>query len=183
LQAEQVPEASHRRGGPVEPSRGTLRPLGPDEIQIVDGFWHERQQLNAEVILAHCEKWMERIGWTNNFDRAAAGTIGESHAGIEFVDSEIYKLLEAMAWELGRKPNAALEKRYTDLVDRVAAAQEPDGYLDTAFGRPAPGDRPQAGRSPLHRVRTRRSSGRVRASRDRTSVGGVLAGDRRRSLP
>jgi len=45
---------------------------------------------------------MERVGWIGNFDRAAAGTIDSSHAGIEFVDSEVYKLLEAMAWELGR---------------------------------------------------------------------------------
>ena len=51
---------------------------------------------------------MERIGWTGNFDRAAAGTIGRAgtDSGIEFVDSEIYKLLEAMAWELGREHSA-----------------------------------------------------------------------------
>jgi DUF1680 family protein len=79
---------------------------------------------------------MERIGWTGNFDRAAAGTIGGAHDGIEFVDSEIYKLLEAMAWELGRDYAAALENRYLALVSRVAAAQEPDGYLHTSFGRP-----------------------------------------------
>jgi uncharacterized protein len=125
-----------RRGGPVAPSRSTLRPLGPDEISIVDGFWLEKQRLNADVILAHCESWMERIGWIGNFDRASAGVIGSQHAGIEFIDSEIYKLLEAMAWELGRAPHAELEMRYRGLVARVGAAQEPDGYLDTSFGRP-----------------------------------------------
>jgi uncharacterized protein len=130
-----------RRGGPVAPSTGALRPLGPDEISIVDGFWCEKQQLNAEVILAHCEEWMERIGWIGNFDRAADGTVASAHAGIEFVDSEIYKLLEAMAWELGRAPHAELERRYRGLVHRVAAAQQPDGYLDTSFGRP--GQRPR----------------------------------------
>ena len=79
---------------------------------------------------------MERIGWIGNFDRAAAGTIGGGHSGIEFVDSEIYKLLEAMAWELGREHSDDLERRYQALVARVAAAQEPDGYLHTSFGRP-----------------------------------------------
>ena len=124
-----------RRGGPVMPSRSALRPLGPDEISIVGGFWQQKQQLNADVIIAHCENWMERVGWIGNFDRAAAQTIGSTHSGIEFVDSEIYKLIEAMAWELGRAPHTALEGRYHDLVARVAAAQEPDGYLDTSFGR------------------------------------------------
>ena len=130
-----VSQNSQPRGGPVQPSHSVLRPLGPDEISIVDGFWQEKQRLNADVILEHCQTWMERIGWIGNFDTAAAGTIGDRHVGIEFIDSEIYKLLEAMAWELGREPNAELEARYHELVARVAAAQEPDGYLDTSFGR------------------------------------------------
>jgi len=123
------------RGGPVAPSQSRLRPLGHDEIRLTDGFWSEKVDLNARVILDHCETWMERIGWTGNFDRAADGTVAENHAGIEFVDSEIYKLLEAMAWELGRSEDAELAARYARLVARVASAQDSDGYLHTAFGR------------------------------------------------
>jgi DUF1680 family protein len=123
------------RGGPVQPGHGALRPLGPDEIAIVGGFWHDKQRLNADVILDHCESWMERVGWISNFDRAANGTIAGDHVGTEFVDSEIYKLLEAMAWELAREANVQLGQRYKALVARVSSAQEPDGYLDTSFGR------------------------------------------------
>ena len=130
------PDLVAKRGGPVSPSRSALRPLGPDELRITGGFWAEKQELNASVILSHCETWMERVGWTANFDRVAAGTIGEHRDGIEFVDSEIYKLLEAMAWELARRPDSGLEARYRALVARVAAAQDDDGYLDTAFGHP-----------------------------------------------
>ncbi|GAA4174454.1 glycoside hydrolase family 127 protein [Gryllotalpicola koreensis] len=126
---------SLRTGGPVHPSHAVLRPLGPDEIAITGGFWGERQEVNARATIAHCQEWMERIGWIGNFDRAAAGTIAGSHAGIEFVDSEVYKLLEAMAWELARRPDDELEARYEALVARVAAAQESDGYLHTSFGR------------------------------------------------
>ena len=125
-----------RTGGPVSPTRSRLRPLGPDEVQLTGGFWGSRQDLNADTIIGHCLTWMERIGWIGNFDRAANGTVADHHAGIEFVDSEVYKLLEAMAWELGRRPDHALEETYTALVGRVAAAQEADGYLHTAFGRP-----------------------------------------------
>lgn len=123
-------------GGPVHPAVSALRPLGPEEISITGGFWGDRQELNATVILAHCEEWMERIGWTENFDRAADGTVSSAHAGIEFVDSEVYKLLEAMAWELGRQYDDSLDARYRKLVARVVSAQEPDGYLHTSFGRP-----------------------------------------------
>ena len=132
---------SARQGGPVHPSTSVWRPLGAGEIQVTGGLWGQKQRLNADTILDHCESWMERIGWTGNFDRAAAGTIGTGdpgtgHSGIEFVDSEIYKLLEAMAWELGREHSAELERRYRALAGRVAAAQQPDGYLHTSFGGP-----------------------------------------------
>jgi uncharacterized protein len=127
---------SAKQGGPVQPSTSVWRPLGADEIQVTGGIWEQKQRLNSAAILEHCQTWMERIGWTGNFDRAATGTISGRHSGIEFVDSEIYKLLEAMAWELGRKHSDALMRRYQALVERVAAAQEPDGYLNTSFGRP-----------------------------------------------
>ena len=121
---------------PVRPRASTLRPLGLDEVTLGPGFWGDLQALNADTILAHCERWMERIGWIANFD-AAASDEPFAHAGaFPFVDSEVYKLLEAMAWELGVRPDAELERRYRGLVARVGAAQDADGYLHTAFGRP-----------------------------------------------
>ena len=48
---------------PVQPSRGTLRPLGLGEVEITGGEWALRQQVNGEATLAHCHGWMERLGW------------------------------------------------------------------------------------------------------------------------
>jgi DUF1680 family protein len=127
---------SAKQGGPVHPSTSIWRPLAADEIQITGGIWRQKQRVNADTILGHCESWMERIGWAGNFDRVASGSTGDGHAGIEFVDSEIYKLLEAMAWQLGCAYSAPLERRYQTLAERVAAAQQPDGYLHTSFGGP-----------------------------------------------
>ncbi|ROQ39782.1 hypothetical protein EDF46_1414 [Frondihabitans sp. PhB188] len=127
--------STNRRGGPVSPSTSLLTPLDSSEIHLTKGYWRDWQRTNAEVVLLHCETWMERIGWTSNFDRAASGETGWQHSGIEFVDSEIYKLLEGMAWELGRGGDPELNARYDSLVSRVAAAQDPDGYLHTSFGR------------------------------------------------
>lgn len=120
---------------PVAPSRGALHPLGLDEVQITGGFWADRQAVNGATTLAHIEHWMEREGWIGNFDVAAGRTPSTGRAGREFSDSEVYKLLEAMAWEIGRMHDADLEARFTVLVARVAAAQEADGYLNTQFGR------------------------------------------------
>lgn len=126
---------------PVVPSHGRLRPLGLGEVRITGGFWGRRQQTNSTATLAHIEGWLEREGWLGNFDLAATGRLPEGRRGREFSDSEVYKYLEAMAWELGRQPDAALEVRFRAIVARVAAAQEADGYLNTRFGRPGQGER------------------------------------------
>ncbi|MDQ7904050.1 glycoside hydrolase family 127 protein [Phytohabitans sp. ZYX-F-186] len=122
---------------PVVPVRGRLRPLGLGDVRITGGFWAERQSVNAEASLAHIEHWLEREGWIRNFDLAAnGGDLAGERRGREFSDSEVYKFLEALAWEIGRGGDERLESRFRAVVARVAAAQEPDGYLNTRFGRP-----------------------------------------------
>jgi uncharacterized protein len=124
------------RATPTDPTRGRLRPVGFGDVRIVGGFWADRQEVNASATLAHIEHWMDREGWIANFDVAADGGPQAGRHGREFSDSEVYKLLEAMAWEIGRAGDEDLESRFRRLVARVAAAQEPDGYLNTRFGRP-----------------------------------------------
>jgi len=126
---------------PVVPARGRLRPLGMGEVRLSDGFWAERQRINGSATLAHIEAKLEDEGWLPNFDLAAAGALPAGRLGREFSDSEVYKLLEAMAWEIGRTDDEALEARFRAIVGRVSAAQEPDGYLSTRFGRTGQGER------------------------------------------
>ncbi|WP_049562525.1 glycoside hydrolase family 127 protein [Nonomuraea sp. SBT364] len=104
---------------PVLPSSGVLSPLGLDAVRLLPGFWGDRVALNREVTIAHCREWEEREGWIGNFR-------GERpRRGREFSDSEIYKLLEAMAW--------AEHPDLPALAETVAQAQEGDGYLNTRW--------------------------------------------------
>ncbi|MEU4093638.1 beta-L-arabinofuranosidase domain-containing protein [Streptomyces sp. NPDC026673] len=122
---------------PVLPTHGSRRPLGLGEVRITGGFWARRQQVNASATLDHCRQRMERAGWIDNFRIAASGgPLGERRRGREFSDSEVYKLLEAMVWESARTPGTPLDAAVDELADTVAAAQEADGYLNTAFGHP-----------------------------------------------
>src|SRR5699024_9959712 len=125
--------------GPVQPSHARVQPLDVGEVQITGGYWHHLQELNGTVVIAHALAWMERVGWIDNFDAAREGRLPADRTGREFSDSEVYKLLEAMAWEIARTASTAstaLEEQFNAVVDRIAAAQEPDGYLNTNFGRP-----------------------------------------------
>ena len=103
---------------PVVPSSGVLTPLGLDAVRLAPGFWGDRQALNQEVIIGHCLEWMDRLGWTGNFR-------GGPSQGREFADSEVYKLLEALAW--------ADDPRFEALESIVTQAQEADGYLNTRW--------------------------------------------------
>ena len=136
-----LPSDRADRGRPVAPSSGRWRPLGLGEVSIDGGFWADLQELNATVMIEHSEAWIERMGWIGNFDAAAEGRLPQDRRGREFSDSEIYKLLEAMSWEIGRTGDEAMDTRLRALVARVARVQEPDGYLNTRFGRPGQGSR------------------------------------------
>ncbi|MCA2219654.1 glycoside hydrolase family 127 protein [Nonomuraea aurantiaca] len=104
---------------PVLPSSGVLSPLGLDAVRLAPGFWGDRIALNRDVTIAHCQEWEEREGWIGNF----RGRLPRK--GREFSDSEIYKLLEAMAW--------ADHPALPELAETVARAQEGDGYLNTRW--------------------------------------------------
>ncbi len=128
-------------GAPVVPARGALRPLGLESVRITGGFWGERQAVNGTATFPHILEWLEADGSFTNFDAAAAGTVVEERRGREFSDSDMYKVLEGMAWEIGRTHDADLEKQFRELVARFARVQEPDGYISTKFGRPGQGAR------------------------------------------
>ncbi|WP_420793597.1 glycoside hydrolase family 127 protein [Microbacterium thalli] len=134
--ARSLGSAASAAAAPVVPAHSRLRPLGLHEVRITGGFWGERQRINAAHTLGHVLGRLESEGWLPNFDRAAAGTLPAGRRGREFSDSEVYKYLEAAAWEIGRSDDAQLEATLRSVVARVAAAQEPDGYLNTRFGRP-----------------------------------------------
>lgn len=120
---------------PVVPSSGRLRPLGTGEVHITGGFWGDLQSVNAAATLPHIRHWLEREGWLGNFDLAVTGELPRGRRGREFSDSEVYKYLEAVAWQLSREDSDELEADFRAVVSRVGAAQEPDGYLGTNFGR------------------------------------------------
>jgi DUF1680 family protein len=125
---------------PVLPSNGTLLPLGLDEVRVTGGAWEERQEANKRTSLRHCYDWMSRLGWVANFDRSAA-RMPFDHAGREFSDSEVYKLMEALAWESARSGDEWAEQAFVELSGRVRGAQWPDGYLNTYFD--GPGQQPR----------------------------------------
>ncbi|WP_260478687.1 glycoside hydrolase family 127 protein [Kibdelosporangium aridum] len=118
---------------PVLPTTSALRPIVIDDVRLTGGFWGKRQERNADRTIAHCLTWARRAGWLANFTAAIDGTLPAARRGREFSDADVYKVAEAMAWEVGRSGNVRLDKEILDFGELLAAAQHPDGYLNTKF--------------------------------------------------
>ncbi|MFD7158129.1 glycoside hydrolase family 127 protein [Kribbella sp. NPDC059898] len=115
---------------PAATSKGRRQPLGLGQVSITGGFWAPRQARNGADAIPSGQDQLEKAGNLQNL-RLAAG-IGEGEAiGPVFADSDVYKWLEAAAWEYGRNPDDELLTRIRDLTAVVAAAQREDGYLDS----------------------------------------------------
>jgi DUF1680 family protein len=88
----------------------------------------QRRSHNASLPLAL--RQMEAAGNLGNLRLAVAGE-SEGYRGPVFMDSDLYKTLEAIGWELGHDPSPALAEFAADAVALLEKAQQPDGYLNS----------------------------------------------------
>lgn len=110
-----------------------IEPVSFSEVNITDKFWKPKIDKVATKTLAACiyqtEVATPRI---RNFEKVARKK-GEKHEGIFYDDSDVFKALEAMAYSLKTYPGEEMEKKCDDWIDKIAAAQQPDGYLNTFY--------------------------------------------------
>ncbi|MDR0393858.1 MAG: glycoside hydrolase family 127 protein, partial [Tannerella sp.] len=109
-----------------------IEPVDFSHVQVNDRFWSPRLKNHATTTLSVCIDQIEnQTGRIRNYENAAAKK-GE-HSGIFFDDSDVYKALEGIAYTLVNHPDLELEKKADEWIDKFAAAQEPDGYLNTYY--------------------------------------------------
>jgi DUF1680 family protein len=123
------------RQGPASPTGravAALRPLGLDAVLLdPDGLLGRWQRRNADATLPHCVRQLEDSGAMDNM-RRVTGETGGRHVGMWFSDSDIYKTVEAAAWQLGRDPADARMREFIDTTSALLArAQDDDGYLNS----------------------------------------------------
>jgi len=109
------------------------------QIRIKDPFWSGMQEKITDTVIPFQERVLndkeegvEKSHALDNF-RIAAGLMEGEFYGMVFQDSDVAKWLEGVAYSLVIKPDAALEQRADDIIDIIAKAQQPDGYLNTFF--------------------------------------------------
>jgi DUF1680 family protein len=110
------------------------RPVPLDAVEIADAFWAPRQRRNREATLPSQYRLLWETGRIDNLLRAAGQREGPFQGRV-FNDSDIYKWLEAASWSLAAHPDSELRGMVDEVVPIVAAAQRPDGYLNSYFAR------------------------------------------------
>jgi DUF1680 family protein len=120
----------------LRPPADRLSPLPVTAVRIRDAFWAPRIEVNRTRTLDHVLKEIESTGGLRNFD-IAAGSVGPgsratgTFGGPFWADSDVYKWIEGASLTLATHPDPALDAKVDGIIARIAAAQQPDGYLDT----------------------------------------------------
>jgi DUF1680 family protein len=126
------------------PAADPATPIVPvpfTDVRITGGLLGQRQETNRAVTLPFALEQCEKADRLKNFDLAAE-TMRRRAAGetsfqnkpptsYTFDDTDVYKSIEGAAFSLSLKPDPELASLLERMIARVAAAQEPDGYLYT----------------------------------------------------
>lgn len=116
----------------AQQSQQKLYPVNFSQVSIMDVFWSGRMQTVATGTLDVCVLYTEnKTGRIRNFEKAAARS--GKHEGIYYDDSDVYKAIEAMAYSLKNSPNPVIEAKADEWIEKIAAAQWQDGYLNTYY--------------------------------------------------
>ena len=115
------------------------KPLPLTGMQVTDRFFAPRIDLvRTQMLPYQWEALNDRLKDTEpshcieNFRIAAGISRGEYH-GMVFQDSDLYKWLEAVAYQLTVRPDPSLREAADSAIRLIGQAQTPEGYLNTYY--------------------------------------------------
>lgn len=107
-------------------------PVPFTSVRVTDSFWGQRLKASREVTIPLAFSKCEETGRYENFVKAAHPSESYKVGGLSFDDTDVYKTIEGASYLLQTYPDEKLEAYIDSVLEIVATAQEPDGYLYTA---------------------------------------------------
>lgn len=101
------------------------------QVHLTDKFWSPRIETNRTVSIPSAFKECEKNGRFDNFAIAAGMKKGEHRGDFSFDDTDPYKVIEGASYSLAARYDSSLDQYLDSVINVIAAAQEPDGYLTT----------------------------------------------------
>ncbi len=108
------------------------QPVTFTSVHFSDNFWLPRLETNRKVTIPFALDQCEETGRLKNFEIAAGAAEGEFCSIYPFDDSDVYKIIEGASYALNIRRDPELEGTLDELIEKIATAQEEDGYLYTA---------------------------------------------------
>ena len=108
-------------------------PVSFEQITIDDSFWNPRLDAHSNATLETCIAYLQDLTpRISNFEKAAGLKEGKME-GVNWDDSDVFKVMEGIAYSLVKNPNPEYENLLDRWISLIEKAQEPDGYLNTYF--------------------------------------------------
>ena len=114
-----------------------INPVPFTAVKVTPGtFWGQRLEASRKVTIPLAFSKCEETGRYTNFSNAAAHLKDPSKVfpvgGLSFDDTDPYKTIEGASYILQTYPDKKLVQYIDSVLDVIASAQEPDGYLYTS---------------------------------------------------
>ena len=109
-----------------------ISPVPFTSVKVNDAFWGQRLKASREVTIPLAFSKCEETGRYENFVKAAHPSDTIKVTGYSFDDTDVYKTIEGASYSMQTYPDPKLDHYIDSVLEIVAAAQEPDGYLYTA---------------------------------------------------
>ncbi len=114
-----------------------ISPVPFTAVKVTPGtFWGQRLEASRQVTIPLAFSKCEETGRYTNFSNAAAHLKDPSKVfpvgGLSFDDTDPYKTIEGASYILQTYPDKKLVAYIDSVLDVIASAQEPDGYLYTS---------------------------------------------------
>ncbi|MFF0271353.1 glycoside hydrolase family 127 protein [Kribbella sp. NPDC004536] len=107
------------------------------EVELTGGLLRGWQERNRAATIPHAIAELRKAGNLENLRRLSDPSVGAYRGRYPFLDTDLYKTLEGLAYEVGRADAPAGAREFFDeVVVLLEEAQADDGYLNSYFQDP-----------------------------------------------
>ncbi|MFI8992195.1 glycoside hydrolase family 127 protein [Streptomyces antimycoticus] len=130
MTSEQVTARSGGRAGAVRTEAGAVAPLS--SVRLTSGLLRHWQDRNVRSTIPHTIEQLRAAGNLDNLSRLLAEEPPPYRGRYPFLDTDLYKTLEGLAYEIGAgRTDAGVREFFDEVVGLLERVQAEDGYLNS----------------------------------------------------
>ncbi|WP_214411913.1 glycoside hydrolase family 127 protein [Sphaerisporangium fuscum] len=141
MTSEQLKPHARGRAGALRTAAGAVTPV--TGARITGGLLRQWQERNRRATIPHTIGRLRAAGNVDNLSRLLADDPPPYRGRYPFLDTDLYKTLEGLAYEIGDgHADDAAEEFFDEVVGLLERVQAEDGYLNSFFQDPAAAKKP-----------------------------------------